>query len=47
MGITTICMTPMKAVICLMRAATITPKAVMLKASRSCRARMPRISVTL
>ena len=46
-GITTICMTPMKDCICLMRAATITPKAVMLNASSSCRARMPRISVTL
>jgi hypothetical protein len=43
-GITIICMTPMNDCICLMRAATITPNAVMLNASSSCRAKMPRIS---
>ena len=46
-GITIICMTPMKDCICLMRTATITPNAVMLNASSSCSAKMPRISVTL
>ena len=43
-GITTICITPMNDCICLMRAATITPNAVMLNASRSCRPKTPRIS---
>ena len=41
-GITTICMTPMNDCICLIRAATITPNAVIANASSSCRPKMPR-----
>ncbi len=44
MGMTIICMTPMNDCICLMRAATMIPNAVMAKASSSCRPKMPRIS---
>ena len=36
-GITIICMTPMNDCICLIRTAIITPKAVIEKASSSCR----------
>jgi hypothetical protein len=43
-GITIICITPMNDCICLMRIATITPNAVMLNASSSCRAKMPSSS---
>ena len=41
---TIICITPMNDCICLMRTATMTPNAVMLKASSSCSAKTPRIS---
>ena len=41
-GITIICMTPMNDCICLMRTATITPKAVIANASASCRKKTPR-----
>ena len=43
-GITTICIRPMNDWICLMRAATITPKAVIAKASSSWRQKTPTIS---
>ena len=43
-GITTICISPMNDCIWVMRTATMTPKAVMLNASSSWRAKTPRIS---
>ncbi len=46
-GITTIWVTPMKDWIWVMRAAIITPNAVMLKASSSCRAKTPSTRPTL
>ena len=42
MGITTICMSPMNVCIWVMRAATITPKAVMVNASSSWSPKIPR-----
>jgi hypothetical protein len=44
MGLTIICMTPMNDRICLMRTATITPNAVIAKASSSWRPKTPRVS---
>jgi anti-sigma regulatory factor (Ser/Thr protein kinase) len=43
-GMMIICITPMNDCICLIRPATITPKAVIVNASSSCRPKMPRIS---
>ena len=45
-GITISCIRPMKDCICLTRTAAITPKAVMLKASSSCRPKTPTISAS-
>ena len=46
-GITIICMTPKNACICLIFTAIMTPKAVIVNASNSCRAKIPTISSRL
>ena len=46
-GITSICMTPKKVCICLMRIAIITPNAVTVNASSSWSPKIPRISSAL
>ena len=46
-GVTIICMTPMNDCICLIRAAIITPNAVIENASSSCRKKISRIITAL